>query len=493
MKLVLALVWTLSSTVFSQNITHDTDYDLAKVVEYDQIKGSCDKYFKLLNKDGRLKKENQGTEDAARLEVLCGKWIFFYLEAKSNIGIPEALLRSLKFYFKEDIGESYSKWGFYPDPVDKGQALGVIKTKPHNKRFKDLMVPAQRQISCAGCHVGKLPDGRYSVGMPNEILDISLFNKYMVFPLWLVSKEKENEEKFHPELIALYKNLREKMKSAPRHFPNTLDMSVISGKLMPSSWMYNMIQQYPPSLGDQVSYVNGRPGVFNAASPLISFGDRDFYTSIPPIWGLTHEKGNEKLAYLGTITSAPYLEAFIKHAFVYTTYTDDYSVDKYVTPLAAYLRTLKAPKFGGTLKRDLVNTGKLTFEAKCQSCHDGPHGESSFRVDIKDVGTPWQLSGIFNDYVDPNFQSKRLLDGLQSAFPFETITEGIKSRRLNGIWARKLLMTNGSIDGLDHLFCLNGKSRNETKREALTQYVHEDLCHLSENEKLSLKEYLLTF
>ena len=328
--------------------------------------------------------------------------------------------------------------------------------------------------------------------MPNENLDISKFNKYMVFPLWLISKEKNNQSVFLPELIRFYDDLREKMREAPRHIPNTLDLSALSGRIFPSAWMYRLIEQSPPSIGDQVTYLNGRPGVFNPASPLISFNGREIYTSTPSLWGLTHRENDPRLSYLGTITSAPYLEAFIKHAFVYTTFTSDYSNDKYVRPLASYLRSLKAPKNPVEVNPSSVLEGEKLFRDNCISCHDGPHGESSHRVSVEEINTPWQLSGIFEDYIDPNQQSQKLVEQLQEAFEFEQITSGIKSRRLNGIWARKFLMHNGSIDGLDHLFCLNGQSRNRFSNEALSDLVHSDLCTLPLADKLSLKQYLLS-
>ena len=488
---VLICVFIISGTSLSYTV--DLARNLKAIVEYDRIEGSCDSYFDLIDDNERKNNKAQKSyidHGLGELEILCGKWIFFYLGIKSNVGIPEPLLKSTKFYFKEEVGENYSNFGFYPDPVFSGQGLGLVPVRPHNRRLKDILVPKQRQISCAGCHVGQLPDGRFSVGMPNEKLDLAKFNKYMVFPIWLVSKRKDDPEIFIPEMVTFFKSLLVKMKQAPKHLPNTLDLAKLTSKIMPGRSMNKIIQQYPPSLGDQRSYLHARPGVFNAASPLISFGDREIYTSVPPIWGMTHEEDNPRTGYLGAITAASNLEAFIKHAYVYTTYTTDYSVNKYVKPLAAYLRSLKAPRKQGLINKNLLEQGKKNFLKDCVSCHDGPHGESSFRVPIETVGTPEELSGIFNDYVDPNFQSRRLLEGLQEVHPFEPIRYGIKSRRLNGIWARRFLMTNGSIMNFDHLFCINGSKRDKFKRSGLSDKVHEDLCHLPHSDKLALIEYL---
>ena len=104
---------------FAKPITQDVGRDLASVIEYEKIKDSCDRYFDLLDSNNAVKQKYADDPQAIELEVQCGKWIFFYLGVKSNIGIPESLLRSLKFYFSDDIGTNYSGLGFFPTPILK--------------------------------------------------------------------------------------------------------------------------------------------------------------------------------------------------------------------------------------------------------------------------------------------------------------------------------------------------------------------------------------
>ena len=159
--------------------------------------------------------------------------------------------------------------------------------------------------------------------------------------------------------------------------------------------------------------------------------------------------------------------------------------------LASYLRSLKTPKYLGKIDTEKAKKGGRVFKSNCLSCHDGLNGASLNRYPIETVGTPKEIESIFLDYSTPTRQSKQLLESLQKAYPFETITHGVKARRLNGIWSKKRLMTNGTIEGLDHLFCLSGQKRLKVYRPAQTQMVHADLCQLKLEDRENLKQYFL--
>jgi hypothetical protein len=78
---------------------------------------------------------------------------------------------------------------------------------------------------------------------------------------------------------------------------------------------------------------------------------------------------------------------------------------------------------------------------------------------------------------------------------YDYSNRGVRPRRLKGVWALNYLMTTGSIRGLDHAFCLNGKSRQEkvpTSDES--DAVHGDLCTKhSLDERIALKAFLENF
>jgi hypothetical protein len=71
----------------------------------------------------------------------------------------------------------------------------------------------------------------------------------------------------------------------------------------------------------------------------------------------------------------------------------------------------------------------------------------------------------------------------------------VKVRRLNGIWTRKNLTSNGQIKGFDHLFCLDGKERKiDDQNNPKTQGIHKDLCdNYTDTQKEGLKEFLKFF
>lgn len=455
------------------SVTHDIDQTLTSVIERDKLHKACRSYFKA---------------PTPQNEILCGKSIFFNLETRTDLGIPNQMLGQLKKSFPKE----FNKVGFLRDPHNKNEELGLVKVKPlHPEKLKDLLsLNNIRQISCAACHVGQMPDGRWSVGYPNYQLNIGQLNTLFSFPLWLADSRKHDSTRWLPKLTQKYEQMRKVVFKKP--LQNwMLIASSLPAYFNQSKFFFRFLEQDPPSLGDQKSFIYSRPGVYNAASPIISFGDREFYSTPPQIWNLDHRTHKDE-AYLGTITSVDTLEAFIKHAYVYTNLTSVYSNDKYVKPLASYLRSLKTPKYLGKIDSFKAQRGGELFKSKCISCHDGRNGASLKRYSVETVGTPKELDSIFHDYNKPSQQSEKLMAGLQEAHPFEPITFGVKARRLNGIWSKTRLMTNGSVDGLDHLFCLNGKKRKEAIRPQMTELVHEDLCQLDQNEKLELKEYLLT-
>ena len=477
--MIQLLIIFLNSLIHSPfaSITTDIGPTLLSVMEKEKLKDACKDYFKSPNEIN---------------ERLCGKSIFFNLETKTDLGIPNQMLEQVKKTFPED----FSQVGFYGDPTNPKEVFGVVKVKPlYPEKLKELLsLNNIRQISCAGCHVGQMPDGRWSVGYPNYNLNVGKLNSLFAFPLWLADENKDDPNRWLPELSDKFKKMRSLAFKNPLK-SWMLIVSSLPGRLKLSRFFYRFLEQDPPSLGDQRSYLYGRPGVYNAASPIISFGEREFYTTPPQIWDLDHKDPSDE-AYLGTITSVDNLEDFIKHAYAYTTLTSKYALkdskQDYIRPLASYLRSLKTPKYLGKIDHFRAKKGKQLFKTKCFSCHDGRNGASKIRYSVETVKSPKEIDSIFKDYLTPSQQSTKLMTALQESSPFDPITFGIKARRLNGIWSKKSIMTNGSITSLDHLFCLKGKERVLSRRPAQTENVHADLCNLENTEKLELKEYLKT-
>ena len=67
--------------------------------------------------------------------------------------------------------------------------------------------------------------------------------------------------------------------------------------------------------------------------------------------------------------------------------------------------------------------------------------------------------------------------------------QGVRVRRLKGVWTRKYLMSNGGVEGLDHAFCLNGLERNNPDR-LHGDSAHAFLCDLPLEKREALVEFL---
>jgi hypothetical protein len=275
---------------------------------------------------------------------------------------------------------------------------------------------------------------------------------------------------------------------------------------------FSFLTQDPPSFGDQRTFFKGSPGIYNAAAPMLSFGEREIMSTPPVIWDINQTTPElTKEPYYGTITSANSFDGFLRHAFAYSSLTDQFSKgNEFIKPLKAYLLQLKTPKISTQLNSNLVEIGSRKFQDHCHECHDAPQGASSKRWPVDAVGSPKEYDNIFSDFTGSTRQSVQLLKALESAYPFEKEVYGIKARRLGAIWARSLIMTNGSVKGLDDLFCLNQSSplsahdslekrslhrdfslnSSTNLEEALATRPHSEICLMQLEDKLALREYL---
>ena len=92
------------------------------------------------------------------LKLRCGKAMFFY-EGFGGLGIPQPLLDFVSTKFTDELGEGFEAYGMIADPYsEEGRPIGYGPGAPMGS--VDTLA-----YSCASCHFGQLPDGRYSVGM----------------------------------------------------------------------------------------------------------------------------------------------------------------------------------------------------------------------------------------------------------------------------------------------------------------------------------------
>jgi mono/diheme cytochrome c family protein len=120
--------------------------------------------------------------------------------------------------------------------------------------------------------------------------------------------------------------------------------------------------------------------------------------------------------------------------------------------ILAWIESLEAPKYPGTIDRSLAAQGKVAFERVCAQCH-GTYGEDASYpnriVAIEEVGTdPVRLQSLSVEY------RKSMQDGWfgdYGAKKYVTDPGGYIAPPLNGIWASAPYLHNGSVPTLWHL------------------------------------------
>lgn len=477
-----------------RNVTVDVGAGLKEVLEAEKVRGSCNKHFANLDPTtGRVRDGLQDYAAAQRTMILCGKELFIWLNVPTKVAVPDVLYKALVLTFPDEAGPSFTKLGFRENPYEPGAPLELPKVDAVKNDWKGNFMGPGRNLACTGCHLGRLPDGRYSIGMPNEQLDLGKFNALMSYPLWLASHQKRDASIWEPSVDAYYRGLFNKSKGKV-NFPRALlDASVLASLFGMQDTLYAFIGQDPLPVTDQRTFLKSKVGTLNPSTPMLSDPENEIYVSAPPIWKMKHVKGDLGEPYLGRITSSDSLEQFVAQAFVYSTLTSEFSVPKYIDPLTAYMRQIDAPKNPKARDEQKFEKGQELFANQCVSCHNGYEGSTKEAATTADATSPLVFDRLFRSYNPPTRQSRTALAELQKVGMFPLEQTGLKSRRLTGLWARSKLGYNGAIEGVDHLFCLSGKKRKTIdQNDPQAESMHRDLCEtLDDASKIALKEYLL--
>jgi mono/diheme cytochrome c family protein len=405
--------------------------------------------------------------------LLCGKAMFFF-ESFGTSGMPKPLIKWLLQSFPADLGPAFSNFGLIPDPSSAdGLPLGMAK----GANFGSVESIA---FTCASCHFGTLPDGRYAVGAANHELDYGRMNLTFVMlpssamPGWSpAAHDPEALQKVEPMLSQLTNSFQLKLSLLAAMAP------LLSGGALSMPSFSKESEGY---------YASWPPGTMDFFIEPLPFDDSVHTVSkVRPLWGLPDdaELASEQIpsAMLGstggTLTLANFLHSFVELGGGAPA---EWPPER-LAPLRDYILSLRAPApLELPSSADFV-AGRDVYASACLDCHGGPRGMGSQIYSFEEVGTDaamqWWADGPDHDgqpWGDIVFP------------PGDSITHGIKSPRLVGLWTMGGFLHNGAVTTLEQLLCL--APRANISEDALGDAGHTYGCDLPESERAALLAYL---
>jgi hypothetical protein len=433
----------------------DVSADLDAVLEHGALATACD----------------EAAADPAdrRKRLLCGKAMFFY-EGFGTAGVPRPILDWLLDSFPEEVGPGFAAVGMIADPAT-GLPLGLAPGAP----LGDVETLA---FTCASCHFGRLPDGRYAVGAPNHAYDYGRMNLMMTL-LPALAIPGADPADHDPDAIAAIQPLRDRMAADP-----AIGTALITALLPLISGGGGMLPAFDPA--NEHFYATWRSGTMDfMIQPLPIDDGVHTISKISALWGLpdaderaAHGLASAHLAWTGGTSS---LESFLD-GFVLIGGGEpaQWPADR-LAPLAEYVYSLRAPE--PPAPDGDVEHGRAVFAAECLDCHGGPRGMGHRIYTYEEIGTDeemrWWADG-------PDHDGEPCCD-LEFGGG-DTITGGIKSPRLVGLWAMSRFLHNGSVDTLEQLLCV--EPRRGVTEPAFGDGGHEYGCDLDDADRAALLAYL---
>ncbi|MEZ4241638.1 MAG: hypothetical protein R3F59_36920 [Myxococcota bacterium] len=427
----------------------DVSADLDALLEHGDLVGACDRW--------------RAAPDDRQLELLCGKSMFFY-EGFDTLGIPAVLFDFLFQHFPDELGPGYSELGLVVHPNSpEGRPIGFAPGTPLGSA--DTLA-----LTCAACHFGQLPDGRYAVGAPNH--DYQYGRHMLAITLApMAASPGFQEADHHPDAIAAVRPLLDRFDADP-------GLALQLGLAMLP--LLGDLGDAPALTWDQEGqYASWKPGTMDfMITPLPLDDGVHTVSKILPLWGIpdaAEEQAagmpNAMLAWTG---AAPSLDAFLQ-GFVAVGGGEHPWTEDDLAPLREYILSLRPPS-PPPVDADAVAHGEQVFwDAGCGDCHQGPRGSGLQVYDFDEIGTDDALRDWGDGPTCCDFEGT-------------VLTHGVKSPRLVGLWAQARFLHNGSVDTLQALLCEPDRPTVDTP--VLSDDGHRYGCDLPASDRQDLVSYL---
>lgn len=488
------------------NATTDIHTNLVTVLEMSEVEGACDRHFARLDATTeKLPTALQRDKTAVSDMVKCGKWLFFSGDMRSDVAFPENLVKSGLKILKRETGVAMTNYGMIQNPQQPDLPIGITQAQGNPWGALGLFTGKPMTITCAACHFGQLKDGRFAVGKTNDELEFGKVNAFLVFATWLANNKKFDVSLWPQSIQDHYKKLDRLVKRNFTFNRALFDAVRLIAWFNFSDSFYKLVNFSLPTAAELATYTNEKPGIGYASSPLLPATKWEngklkavsYLLSSPSLWDLENFEGdvdNGRTRPLSAFIPTDDLYDFVAAAYVFQTGREDYSTPKFIDPLMLYMRTLATPKKlteSSQQERRNAAAGRGLFNANCQSCHNGPAGESLQAYSATEIGTPEVLIDPFVDYQPIHDLSERAYRAYLNVVGPLAARGGIYSRKLQGAYYRKNFFTNGSADDLQHVFCLDKARGQIAADDPRSDQVHMDLCEdYSPDEKNQLIDFL---
>jgi hypothetical protein len=305
-------------------------------------------------------------------------------------------------------------------------------------------------ITCFGCHSAKV-NGQFVAGLGNSLMDFTQDNSQLFNLVEFGIRGRYGESS--PEWKAFEPYARGAKAAAPY-------------TILPFNGINPAFMLEQASVAHRQANLNWNGGQTVFPIPKTVIG-----SDVPPLWNVKKKRA----LYYNGMGRGDFTKLLMQVTVVAVedTFTAR-NINNNFKDVMAWLQTLAAPKYPGTINATLAQQGKVLFQENCESCH-GKYGADDYYpnllVELDKVGTDPVYARYFVE--NPGFTNWYNLSWYgQSSPKSQAIPSlGYVAPPLDGIWASAPYLHNGSVPTLDDL--LNSPQRPNFWRRSFSDQDYD--------------------